>query len=164
MSNLTQFIFIGQSGFSTSLTVNEFIVQDVRLCGFFDEDTDTPLGSRFSAGSNGFVVCRSSSTAWLVAPRCGEVSRTWYCRNDAITLTESCTGIIGGWFIPTVSQLQNPGFTCRQYWDSFSSTCYWSSTERLAASACVVTFLTGAPDSGSKAPARCVRAFRCVTY
>jgi hypothetical protein len=160
MSTLSQF---SPSGFGTSFTVNEFVVQDIRLCGFFDELNDNPLGTRIS-NTNGFLICKASSTAWIVSPRCSEVSRTWYLRNDAITLTETCTTIVGGWFIPTVSQLQNPGYTCRTFWDSFSSAFYWSSTECDATLACRVLFTNGTAYLRSKANTYCVRAFRCVTY
>jgi hypothetical protein len=98
-----------------------------------------------------------------VSPRCAEVSRTWYCRGDANTLAQSCT-LCTGWFVPTVSQLQNPGYTCRTYWDSFSSTSYWSSTESGATDACFVNFTNGTANISNKDGATCVRAFRCVTY
>jgi hypothetical protein len=160
MSTLSQF---SSSGFGTSLTVNEFVVQDIRLCGFFDELNDNPLGTRIS-NTNGFLICKASSTAWIVSPRCSEVSRTWYLREDAITLTETCTTIVGGWFIPTVSQLQNPGYTCRTFWDSFSSSTYWSSTELNATHACRVILSNGSAGYTYKAATFCVRAFRCVTY
>jgi hypothetical protein len=33
------------------------------------------------------------------------------------------------WFVPSISQLNNPGYLCRSNWDTFASTSYWSSTE-----------------------------------
>jgi hypothetical protein len=80
---------------------------------------------------------------------------------EAQRLTQTCCT---QWFVPTLTQLQNPGYCCRTFWDSFSSTCYWSSTENNANSACVVLFFNGGADSISKDFTSCVRAFRCVTY
>ena len=80
------------------------------------------------AGEGGYVICKSGGTAWIVAPNTTEVSRTWYCRNDAVT-TANANAACGDWFVPSCGQLQNPGYTCRTYWDSYSSTGDWSSTE-----------------------------------
>jgi hypothetical protein len=158
MSTLSQ--FFSTSGIGTTLVVNCFTINDVRLCGDFDQVTDNPLGSRVC---NGFLLCRSSGVAWIVSPRCAEVSRNWCARDNAVVLAQTCTGCTG-WFVPTVSQLQNPGYTCRQYWDSFSSTGYWSSTEADAPRACFVCFNFGAANNFTKSTTICVRAFRCVTY
>lgn len=111
----------------------------------------------------GFLICQASGTRWVVAPNTSEVSRTWYSRGDASTRAQQVSGCTG-WFVPSGAQLQNPGFTCRTYWDSYSSATYWSSTEAGASTAVIVSF----PDGGSfnlfKTDALCVRAFRCVTY
>jgi hypothetical protein len=40
------------------------------------------------------------------------------------------------WFVPSISQLNNPGFVCRTQWDTFASASYWSSTEISATNAC----------------------------
>jgi hypothetical protein len=116
--------------------------------------------------AGGINICYQGSGAgvlWVVSPVSSQVSRTWYCRNDAVTRAQAITGCTT-WFVPTISQLQNPGYTCRTLWDSFSITNYWSSTEQDAACACNVTFATGASCYGTKNTTRCVRAFRCVTY
>jgi hypothetical protein len=100
-----------------------------------------------------------------VAPSCTQVSRTWHCRNDAVTVANSCMGSCG-WFVPTCGQLQNPGFTCRTYWDSYSSTNYWSNTERFSDNAWSVSMSTGNASyggvTGVKACTLCVRALRCT--
>ena len=121
------------------------------------------LGDAMTGG--GFLICRNGGTAWIVAPNTSEVSRTWYCRNDAITTATACTSS-STWFIPTRPQLQNPGYTCRTFWDSFSSATYWSSTEGNAVCACRVFFHNGgnADSYSGKTGSYCVRAFRCVTY
>ena len=114
----------------------------------------------------GFLICKASPLRWVVSPRSAEVSRTWYLRNDANTLAQSVSGCTG-WFVPTISQLQNPGYCCRSFWGPspcFSSAYYWSSTESNATNACFVLFDTGGAYSLTKAYTSCVRAFRCVTY
>ncbi len=118
------------------------------------------LGSVFEGGR---LICRAGGTNWVVAPNTSEVSRTWYLRNDANTRAQQVSGCTG-WFVPTVTQLQNPGYTCRTFWDSFSSTPYWSSTEHNATNACYVLFNTGTASVSHKNNTFCVRAFRCVTY
>ena len=111
----------------------------------------------------GTIICKASSVAWIVAPRGTEVSRTWYLRGDANTRAQAVTGCTG-WFVPTCGQLQNPGYTCRTFWDSFSSTRYWSSTEFNATGAWVVCFDIGVITNPNKSNTSCVRAFRCVSY
>ena len=110
------------------------------------------------------IICKNGGIAWLVAPISTEVSRTWYCRDDAVTRAIAVTSLTTGWFVPCIGQLQNPGYICRSYWDSYSSTNYWSSTESNPTYACGVFFNVGAAYSSGKAGSYCVRAFRCVTY
>ena len=161
MSTLTQFqVGIGQTICPSSATITARGTNVTSLTF----DTAAPLGSRPNIAC-GFLLCKTGgNTAWIVAPRCSEVSRTWYCRDDAVTTANTCSGCSGVWFIPTITQLQNPGYTCRQYWDLFSSAIYWSSTELNATYACFVCFNTGTPNRTFKTNVRCVRAFRCVTY
>jgi hypothetical protein len=118
------------------------------------------LGDAFEGG---FLICCSGSVYWIVAPNTSEVSRTWYLRNDANTRAQQVSGCTG-WFVPTRPQLQNPGYTCRTFWDSFSSASYWSSTEVYSTLACGMRFSNGIAYSASKSSTYCVRAFRCVTY
>lgn len=117
------------------------------------------LGS-FACG--GYVICAAANVGWIVAPASSQVSRTWYLRNDAVTTAQSVSGCTG-WFVPTCGQLQNPGYTCKTYWDSFSGS-YWSSTERTSTSAWRVFFNYGGAYSYYKSNTLSVRAFRCVTY
>jgi hypothetical protein len=114
----------------------------------------------------GFLICKASPVRWVVSPRSAEVSRNWHSRNDANTRAQQVSGCTG-WFVPTISQLQNPGYICRSFWGPapcYSATRYWSSTERDADTACCVHFDTGSADSSYKPNSFCVRAFRCVTY
>jgi hypothetical protein len=129
----------------------------------FTTENVPPLGASYEGG---FLICCSSPTRWVVSPRSAEVSRNWYSRNDANTTAQSVSGCTG-WFVPTVSQLQNPGYGCRSFWGPspcYSSTHYWSSTEHSSFKACYVFFSTGNATNFNKAGAYCVRAFRCVTY
>jgi hypothetical protein len=124
------------------------------------------LGSSYEGG---FLICASGGTRWVVAPNTSEVSRNWHSRNDANTTAQQVSGC-SGWFIPSCGQLQNPGFSCRTYWDSYSSGLYWSNTEFDGNTAWAVNMSTGCAindfsSGGSKCFAvNCVRAFRCVTY
>jgi len=115
------------------------------------------------AYEGGFLICCSSPTRWVVAPNTSEVSRNWYLIEDANTTAQQVSGCTG-WFVPTITQLQNPGYTCRTFWDSFSSTTYWSSTESNSTYACRVAFNNGNALTVTKNNTNCVRAFRCVTY
>ena len=118
---------------------------------------------RGDALEGGYIICQSGGTRWIVAPSSTEVSRDWYNRDDAIT-TANANAACGDWFVSTCGQLQNPGYTCRTYWDSYCCEDYWSSTERYSDTAWLVCFRTGSTYSGYKPTSLCVRAFRCVTY
>ena len=124
---------------------------------------DIAVGDSYEGG---FLICKASPLRWVVSPISAEVSRTWYLRNDANTTAQSVSGCTG-WFVPTLSQLQNPGYCCRSFWGPspcYSSTYYWSSTEVNASLACRVTFNSGVANFFYKNLSYCVRAFRCVTY
>ena len=130
----------------------------------FTTENVPPLGSSYEGG---FLICCSSPTRWVVSPRSAEVSRTWYLRNDANTRAQQVSGCTG-WFVPTIGQLQNPGYCCRSFWGPspcFSAHVYFSSTETNAERAGRVRFNAGdAFPDGFKSNSYCVRAFRCVTY
>ena len=154
MSTLNQFLGVG-----TSITVS-----NLSSCVTLSIDDTASLGS-VPKGGGGILICKASSVAWIVAPRCAEVSREWAGRDDAVTTATSISPFYQGWFVPTISQLQNPGYTCRTYWDNFSAS-YWSSTERNATNAYDLSMSSGTSDGSifTKTNIRCVRAFRCVTY
>jgi hypothetical protein len=121
------------------------------------------LGDSYEGG---FLICKASPLRWVVSPRSAEVSRNWHLRNDANTRALQVSGCTG-WFVPTVSQLQNPGYLCRSFWGPapcFSSTYYWSSTDAPSSNACIVGLFNGGADRGNEVSTYCVRAFRCVTY
>jgi len=152
MSNLSQFLGGDVSG-AFSL---EIISDNITVKG--------SLSSLGAWAGGGQVICTSGGTAWIVAPRCAEVSRIWGDREDAVLTANSLTSPFTGWFIPTSAQFQNPGYTCKVYWDLGSSSSYWSSTEFNATFACRVSFINGLTYSNSKTTVLCVRAFRCITY
>ena len=123
------------------------------------------LGSSFGGG---FVICNSGSFSWIVAPSSSQVARNWYSRDDANTTAQQVSGCTG-WFVPSCGQLLNPGYTCRDFWDSFSCAFYWSSSELTPGSAWAVNVATGGIDVGPntinfKSQTKSVRAFRTVTY
>jgi hypothetical protein len=136
-----------------------------------------PAGTILLDGSR--IICKAGGTAWIVAPSCTQVSSTWAGGQYNSTLVgDKCcicewsgleTQLINcgfnpcDWFVPSYTQLQNPGYVCRTNWDSFSPG-YWSSTEISATTAYNLCYIVGAPYCYSKACSYCVRAFRCVTY
>ena len=123
-----------------------------------------PLGACIPQLGGSRIICKNGGLAWLVAPISTEVSRDWYCREDAVTRAIAVTSLTTGWFVPTCGQLQNPGYLCRSFWDSYSSASYWSSTEGNSSVACSLNFANGSTDILYKTATCCVRAFRCVTY
>jgi hypothetical protein len=128
----------------------------------------TQAGAVGDPFEGGFLICKSGGVNWVVAPSNSQVSRTWYARLDSNTRAQQVSGCTG-WFVPLCGQLQNPGYTCRTFWDSFDSAAYWSSTEVSASNAWFVTFNNGngcwiTNDGTAKTRTYCVRSFRCVTY
>ena len=126
-----------------------------------------PLGLSIGGGN---IICKSGGVAWIVAPATTEISRS---RNggaftDSITVAQAVTGCIG-WFVPDCNQVQNPGYTCREYWDEYSLTWYMSSTSHAGTSTWVFNYSTGSM-STFQGPAtglfdvNCVRTFRCIAY
>jgi hypothetical protein len=163
---------------SLPTSTNVFVVVDAGAFTNINIDTDNAIINTYSfttqtipslgcAYEGGFLICCASPTRWVVAPDTSQVSRNWDLRNDANTRAQQVSGCTG-WFVPTVTQLQNPGYTCRTFWDSFSSTDYWSSTENSSNYAWRVSMVTGdaliSPGGRYKSAPNCVRAFRCVTY
>jgi len=136
------------------------------------------LGSTICGGR---VFCKVGNgvngIAWIVAPAVTEVSATWNGTTNTLVGNKPCvsdwsslsTALTNGgltpsdWFVPSITQLYS-GYTCRTYWDSFSSTRYWSSTEFNATFACYMHFNVGDDHITFKTNTLCVRAFRCVTY
>ena len=136
-----------------------------------------PEGTYLPDGST--IICKSGGTAWIVAPSCTQVSSTWNGTVDTLVGNKCCicewsaleTRLINcgfnpcDWFVPSVTQLNNPGFICRTKWDTFSITRYWASTEFSDTCAEYINYCDGGSfNSCFKSCITCVRAFRCVTY
>jgi len=66
MSTLRQFVGANPTG-ALSVTI---ATDNFTLGGIIPSDLGT-----WSSG--GHVICKASSNAWIVAPRCADVSRTW---------------------------------------------------------------------------------------
>jgi len=115
------------------------------------------------AYEGGYFICSAGGVQWIVAPSTTEVSRSWHARNDAIT-TANASAACGDWFVPSIGQLQNPGYTCRIYWDSYSSTQYWSNQQYHFYTAYAVNLANGSNGGAGPGASLCVRAFRCVSY
>jgi hypothetical protein len=125
------------------------------------------LGDSYEGG---FLICKASPIRWVVSPYSAEVNTNWYNRGAAETAAQSVSGCTG-WFVPTISQLQNPGYAYRSYWGPspcYSSTRYWSSTDFNNGgnydNAYTVDFGNANRGTSNKNYPRFVRAFRCVTY
>ena len=124
------------------------------------------------------IICKAGGTAWIVAPACTQVSSTWNGSTDTLVGDQCCVSswatlcsqlISCGfnpddWFVPSCAQLQNPGYVCRTNWDSFTTNCYWSSTEVNATNAVSLNYVNNIYNFASKAGSNCVRAMRCVNY
>ena len=124
------------------------------LFGYWD--TVSILGN---AMCGGYLICAASNIYWIVAPDASEVLRQWPSRSHAVSRAQSVTGV-GGWFIPTGPQGQNPGYRCRQYWQD-QSIPYWvdSSPQNV---------IRAGGNNGGFSPHYGrefhARAFRCVSY
>jgi hypothetical protein len=126
---------------------------------------DTALGEEYGGG---YLICASGGTQWIVAPFSTESGNNWYNRNQAVTCAQAYAPC-GDWFVPSLGQLQNPGHTCRTYWDGYSNDYYWSSSQRGGQFAWKhqiangQTFPYQSPFSNMGTGA-CLRAFRTISY
>lgn len=115
------------------------------------------LGELYGGGN---VMCLAGSTRWIVAPSSTEVTRVFADVNDAVT-TANAYAACGDWFIPSVAQLQNPGYVCKQYWNDGVSV---GGVYRSSAPGSGVLMSTGVPFPAPAGAGVKVRAFRCVSY
>ena len=133
----------------------------INTYNFTTEPDAPPLGSVTEGGN---VICASSGTLWISAPQASEVARNWYSRSDAVTLANGLNAC-GDWFVPTCSQLQNPGHTCKTYWSGVSGHYYWSNTPVQGSWAYMLYMPNGYVDyTTNMYYISCVRAFRCASY
>jgi hypothetical protein len=138
------------------------------------------VGSTTYDGSR--LICKAGGVGWFVAPSSTEVLGQWAGgQYNSTQVGNKCCIIEWSaletalenrsrpidstkWFVPSITQLNNPGYVCRTQWDSFAAAFYWSSTESNATLAFAQTFGNGAIGPNSKTCSGRVRAFRCVTY
>jgi hypothetical protein len=124
--------------------------------------TTKPLGLG-DPYEGGYLICDTGSVRWIVSPYAAESSLTWSSRSSANGAAQSLTGCTG-WFVPSIGQLQNPGYQCRTYWDDYSLTEYWSDTANNDSTAWCLNMVTGGVDNRPMGVITCTRSFRCVTY
>ena len=110
----------------------------------------------------GYLFAKQGGLAWIVACSSRQVGRIWANREDAVTVAQA-SNACGDWFVPSRMDL-SLGHDCKSFWDSFSSACYWTSTELNALNAWNVQFVNGNPGTTNKTTTLCVRAFRRVSY
>ena len=134
----------------------------INTYNFTTESDVPPLGQSYEGGN---LICCSSGNLWIVAPSSTEVGRSWYLRSDAVT-TANANAACGDWFVPSCSQMKNPGYQCRTYWDGYDSgSIYWTNTEVAPSHAWFVRGNTGNGEALAKSYSNgTVRAFRCVSY
>ena len=136
-----------------------------------------PVGTTTRDGA--VLICKSGGTGWFIAPSSTQVTSQWAggqynstevgdkcCISewsDLETVLTNAGFTPTDWFVPSITQLNNPGYECRTNWDSFDDF-YWSSTEASSTDACRQNFVFGSFTSPVKTSSNMVRAFRCVTY
>lgn len=151
----TDIYVVMEKGFIQSTSGN-FVGLNTTGADSYSFQVEDPLGTFYEGG---YLICQASTVQWIVAPSSAQVSRTWYDRNDAITVAQQVSGCTG-WFIPSISQRQNPGYVCRAYWDSYSGG--WTNQSERGGDSYQVNnnSVSIAPNQFPKN----VRAFRTVTY
>ena len=182
--NITNFESVSGNGIATQAeaeagTDNTQIMTPLRVTqaiaaaggGMKDDDINWSgcnVGCAVRGGGN--VIYKQSSIIWIVAPSTAQVGSTWpmgFCNGDSGATPNKAQSITGrsGWFIPDLGMLQT-AYSCRTYWDSYSSTtCYRSSTECNTSRAYSVNFASsGSTYSQGKNYFSCVRPFRVVCY
>jgi len=134
----------------------------------FTTETELSLGDSHEGGC---LICCSSNNYWIVGPKSSETIGSWASRTGAVSQANSVAAC-GDWFIPNISQLQNPGHACRAYWDDVINAntpqgyypVYWSNQESTSNVACSVHMRLGHGSTFPKSRNFYSRAFRCVSY
>ena len=107
-----------------------------------------------------FFICCQSPCKWFVAPNDVQVQRTGFNRLDACIQSCQTYGNCS-WFLPDISKLQNPGFSCRTYWDTYVGTNYWSSSQNNTCPY-YLNMSNGSASFVCGNSTMCARAFRCT--
>ena len=115
-----------------------------------------------SVVEGGYLFNKGGSIAWIVSCFSREVTRTWYCRADAVTVAQAGNAC-GDWFVPSRADLQL-GHDCKDFWDSYLYT-YWTGTEYNPNCAWDMRLNQGMSCTRSRKSFELyVRAFRRVSY
>lgn len=111
------------SNFPTSTTIYP-VVDEGAFLGVYDSPSqkiDTYNFTTYSIPSEGdlfqggYVMCKTPSVLWIVAPPAATFNTNYNNRTTATTCAQTVTGY-SGWFYPSLGQLQNPGYICRSNW------------------------------------------------
>jgi hypothetical protein len=145
-----------------------------------------PAGTPLPDGSA--LICKAGGLAWFVAPRSTELltTRTAGGETNSVTCAAAVTGV-SGWFVPTIGQLGNPGYSCRVNWvtctpdvgisTNYCTTCFYASTSTFVVPGSykvapetyyqIKEFATGTNSCYNVNDATSLaryRTFRCITY
>jgi hypothetical protein len=96
----------------------------VGFCG----SSGTITGGNVDNG--GFFVCTNGVCRWFISAAITEKTCSY---DNGYTPTVECACTNGGdcsWYIGNVTEMRCAGFTCRTYWDSYTSSLYWTSTQK----------------------------------
>lgn len=115
------------------------------------------------ASDGGFIICQSAGTRWIIAPSSTEQCLTWYARSGNPGYAQGITGCTG-WFLPSLSQMQNPGALCAQFWDAYTTGTYWSNTVINGNSGCSTNIPGGGASMGFGHTQYRTRSMRTVSY
>jgi hypothetical protein len=180
--NITNFESVAGNGVATQAeaeagTNNDQVMTPLRVAqavaaaggGMVDDDivwSGCNVGCAVRGGGN--VFRKTTGLIWIVAPSTAQVSSTWpmgYCNGNFGAGPNQAQRVTGrsGWFIPDLGMLQC-GAACRSYWDTYSTSSYWSSTESNTVLTHVVFVTNGSSCSRYKCNISCVRPFRVVCY
>jgi hypothetical protein len=114
----------------------------------------------------GYLICQTGGNRYIVAPSSTEVERNWYQRNHAVTQANA-NAACGDWFVPSSGHLQNPGYVCREHWDSYNASKYWGNNEVGNNDNAYFTNMANGSASfhpNQKPNSLYVRAFRTISY
>ena len=123
---------------------------------------NTVVGQSYCGGR---IICQTSNCRWIMAPSSSEVVRNWNQRGNANQRAQAVTGV-SGWFVASKGQMQNPGFTCRNNWDSFINNYYWTNTQAPNTSfACRIDFSqNGLVNCAQKTASYRIRSMKTESY
>ena len=111
----------------------------------------------------GCLLHKSGGMAIIVAPVSTVVVRSWYAREDAVTVAKNTSPYCQDWYIPDIAELVTyTSPLCTQYYDTCTNN-IWSSTD-TGICGWLSTALTSCCLAVTKTSLCNVRAFRRVLY